>query len=134
MGAPVPHMQIDYSPNLEARLDVAGLCRVLRDAAVETGVFPLAGIRVRATACTHVVIADGNPDHAFLDISVRLRGGRPFEARKAATAHIFAAAEAFCAKVMDSSSFMLSLEMRDIDPELSPKASSIRKYLPGEAR
>lgn len=126
----MPHIQIDYSPNLEDRLDVAALSRALRDAAAETGVFPLAGIRVRATACSHVVIADGNPDHAFLDISVRLRGGRPLEVRKAATAQIFAAADAFCQGVMESSSFMLSLEMRDIDPELSPKASSIRNYLP----
>ncbi len=129
---PVPHIQIDYSPNLEARLDVAGLCRVLRDAAAETGVFPLAGIRVRATVCTHVVMADGNPEHAFLDISVRLRGGRAMEDKRRATAHVFAAAEAYCAEVMATSSFMLSLEMRDIDPELSPKASSIRRYLPGD--
>ena len=40
----MPHIQIDYSPNLEERLDLAGLCRVLRDAAVETGIVPLAGI------------------------------------------------------------------------------------------
>jgi 5-carboxymethyl-2-hydroxymuconate isomerase len=125
----MPHFQIDYSPNLEERLDIAGLCAVLRDAAVETGVFPLAGIRVRAAAADHVVMADGNPDHAFLDISVRLRGGRTLDTRKAATAHIFAAAERYCAEVMRSSSFMLSMEMRDIDPELGPKASSIRDYL-----
>lgn len=127
----MPHIQIDYSPNLETRFDIAGLCRVLRDAAVETGVLPLAGIRVRATACNHVVIADGNPDHAFLDISLRLRGGRSAEAKQQATAHIFAAAERHCAEVLANSSFMLSFEMRDIDPALSPKTSSIRRYLPG---
>lgn len=127
----MPHIQIDYSANLEARLDVAGLCVVLRDAAVATGVLPLAGIRVRAIKVDHVVIADGDPDHAFLDISVRLRGGRSTEAKADATATIFTAAEAFCAEVMATSSFMLSMEMRDIDPELSPKASSIRKYLKG---
>ena len=38
--------------------------------------------------------------------------------------------EAFCADLMASAPFMLSMEMRDIDPELSPKASSIRDYLP----
>jgi 5-carboxymethyl-2-hydroxymuconate isomerase len=130
----MPHFHIDYSPNLEARLDIAGLCRVIRDAAVQTGVFPLAGIRVRATACTHVVMADGNPDHAFLDLSVRLRGGRSLEARRAATQTIFAAMEAYCAQVMRTSSLMLSMEMRDIDPELSPKASSIRDHLPEEFR
>ena len=127
----MPHIQIDYSANLEARLDIAGLCAVLRDAAVATGVFPLAGVRVRAIRVDHVVIADGNPDHAFLDISVRLRGGRAAEARARATGAIFAAAESYCGEVMATSSFMLSMEMRDIDPELSPKASSIRKYLPG---
>lgn len=127
----MPHIQIDYSANLESRLDVAGLCRVLRDAAVATGVLPLAGIRVRAMKADHVVIADGNPEHAFLDISVRLRGGRTAEAKAQATEAIFAAAEAYCADVMATSPFMLSMEMRDIDPALSPKASSIRKYLPG---
>lgn len=127
----MPHIQIDYSPNLENRLDVAGLCRALRDAAAETDLLPLAGIRVRAIRADHVVIADGNPDHAYLDISVRLRGGRTDQAKAEATARIFAAAEACCAEVMASSSFMLSMEMRDIDPAFSPKVSSIRKYLPG---
>jgi 5-carboxymethyl-2-hydroxymuconate isomerase len=124
------HIMIDYSPNLTGRLDIAGLCRALRDAAVETGVLPMAGIRVRAVACDHVVIADGNPEHAFCDISLRLRGGRSAEDKARATAHIFAAAEAFCADVLATSSFMLSFEMRDIDPALSPKTSSIRRYLP----
>jgi 5-carboxymethyl-2-hydroxymuconate isomerase len=127
----MPHIQIDYSANLEHRLDVAGLCRTLRDAAVATGILPLAGIRVRAIKADHVLIADGNPDHAYLDISVRLRGGRSDAAKANATAAIFAAVEDYCAGVMASSSFMLSMEMRDIDPVLSPKASSIRKFLPG---
>lgn len=127
----MPHVQIDYSPNLEDRLDIAGLCRALRDAAVATGILPLAGIRIRAIKADHVVIADGQPNHAYLDISVRLRGGRTDAAKAEATARIFAAAEAFCAEVMATSSFMLSLEMRDIDPALSPKASSIRNHLPG---
>ncbi len=130
----MPHFHIDYSPNLEARLDMAELCRVLAMAARETGVFPAAGIRVRATACTHVFMADGNPDHAYLDLSIRLRGGRPDAAKKAATEAVFAALQAFCSDVMDRTSLMISMEMRDIDPELSPKASSIRKYLPEELR
>jgi len=128
------HFQIDYSPNLEDRLDIAGFCRCVRDAAAATGLFAVAGIRVRATPVAHVVIADGDPRHGFLDLSVRLRGGRNLEARKAATAQIFATAEAFCAEVMATSPFMLSMEMRDIDPDLSPKASSIRDYLPEALR
>ena len=128
------HFHIDYSPNLAERMDIRGFCVAIRDAAAETGVFPVAGIRVRAIPAAHVVMADGDPEHAYLDLSVRLRGGRSLDAKTAATAHIFAAAEAYCAEVMETSSFMLSMEMRDIDPGLSPKSSSIRAYLPEDLR
>ena len=129
----MPHFHIDYSANLEERLDIAALCVVLRDAALDTGLFPAAGIRIRALRADHVLMADGNPDHAYLDLSIRLREGRPRQAKIDATARIFAAAETFCQEVLDTSSFMLSCEMRDIDAELSPKVSSIRRYLPGDS-
>jgi len=128
----MPHFHIDYSPNLEDRMDILAFCTLLRDAAMQTGVFPLAGLRIRATPATYVVMADGNPDHAYLDLSVRLRAGRTPEVKAAATQHIFDAAAAFCAPLLETSSFMLSMEMRDIDPAFSPKVSSIRRYLPGD--
>lgn len=128
----MPHLSIEYSRNLEERLSISELCLVLRDAAVASGVFPAAGIRVRAFAADHVVIADANPAHGFIDISVRLRGGRSQADKERATAKLFAAVEAFCADDMASNSLMLSLEMRDIDPALSPKASSIRRFLPAD--
>jgi 5-carboxymethyl-2-hydroxymuconate isomerase len=130
----MPHFHIDYSPNLESRLDIAGLCVVLRDVALETGVFPAAGIRIRATPATHVVMADGNPDHAYLDLSIRLREGRTAEAKAKATEMIFAALQTYCQEVLDTSSFMLSMEMRDINADLSPKVSSIRKFLAEDAK
>lgn len=128
----MPHFTIEYSRNLEARLDMAAFCACLRDAAAATGVFPPAGIRVRAFAADHVVIADGDPKHGFIDISVRLRGGRSDADKSRATQALFEAAEAFVAEDMAANSLMLSLEMRDIDPALSPKVSSIRRFLPKE--
>lgn len=125
----MPHLTLDYSPNLEAEIDVAALCEVLRVAMIETGVFPLAGVRVRAFAATHVAIADGNPAHGYIDMSIRLRAGRAPEAKTAATAHVFEAAKTFLAPIMARRPLALSLEMRDIDPELSPKAGSIRDFL-----
>ncbi len=126
----MPHISLEYSPNLESALDMHSLCVALKDAAAATGVFPPAGIRVRATACTHSVIADGDPRHGFIDIHVRLRAGRTAQAKTAATDAIFAAAQHFTAAHMAAHPFMLSLEMRDIDADLSRKTSSIRDYLP----
>ena len=127
----MPHITIDYSPNLEPEVDIAALCDVLRRAAIETGEFPVAGVRVRAFAASHVSIADGNPEHGYIDISLRLRGGRDLPTRERATAHVFAAAEGFLAQVMARRSLALSFEMRDIDPTLSPKTGSTRDHLKG---
>ncbi len=130
----MPHILIDYSANLEDRLDMAALCRCLRDAAVATGVFPLAGIRVRALRVDHVVMADGAAGHGYLDIILRVGQGRDAATRSRALDAIFAAAEAFTRPVMDTSSLMLSMELREIDTAFSRKASSIRRHLPGETR
>ena len=120
---------IDYSANLEDWVDMPALCDLLRRTGIATGVFPMAGIRVRAFKADHVSIADGDPRHAYMDISVRLRGGRSFEDKKSATAELFAAARDFLAPVIAERPFALSMEMRDIDPELSPKLNTIRDHL-----
>ena len=125
----MPHFHIDYSANLETVVDFTDFCHVIRRAALQTGVFPLAGIRVRATPCPHYAIADGAPEHGFIDLSVRLREGRPLDTRKAATAAIFEAARAYLAPVMARQPVALSMEMRNIDAALSPKTGSIRDFL-----
>ncbi|MCF6232337.1 MAG: 5-carboxymethyl-2-hydroxymuconate Delta-isomerase [Rhodobacteraceae bacterium] len=125
----MPHLTIEYSSNMEQRVDMALMCDVLRRAAIATGVLPVAGVRVRAICATYVSIADGGVDHGFVDISLRLRGGRDQATRKAATAQIFDAAHEFLQAAMDEHSIALSFEMRDIDPELSPKTGTIRDHL-----
>jgi 5-carboxymethyl-2-hydroxymuconate isomerase len=89
------------------------------------------GIRVRAFKADHVSMADGDPKHGYIDVMIKLRGGRPMDRKKHATNHVFAALEAFMAPHMANRSIALSLEMRDIDPELSPKSGNIRDHLGG---
>lgn len=125
----MPHLIIDYSANLDDAVDMAAFCDHMRRAMIQVEVFPAAGVRVRAIAADHYSIADGNPDHGYIDMSIRLRGGRPIDAKTQATQQLFEAAEHFLAPVMASRSLALSLEMRDIDPDLSPKAGTIRQYL-----
>lgn len=125
----MPHITLDYSPNMENRADIAGLCSHLRQAAAATGVFPLAGIRVRAFAASHASIADGDPQHGYIDISIRLRAGRDLDTRKRAAQAVFQAAQSFLEPALQEHSIALSLEMRDIDPELSPKCGTIRDHM-----
>ena len=125
----MPHISIEYSSNLDEILDIGALCETLRLAGIETGLFPMPGIRVRAFRADHYAIADGDPKHGFIDISIRLREGRPQEKKEAATAHLFSVAKAFIAPALDHHSIALSMEMRDIDASLSPKTGTIRDHL-----
>ncbi|MBF0278994.1 MAG: 5-carboxymethyl-2-hydroxymuconate isomerase [SAR324 cluster bacterium] len=125
----MPHLIIECSANLEGDLDIQAFCEHLRQTATEIDAFPLAGVRVRAFVTRYYSIADGNPKHCFIDISVRLRAGRPMDVRKAAAEKIFEAAKTYLNPLMTTRSIALSLEMRDIDPELSPKTSTIREHL-----
>ena len=125
----MPHLMIDYSANVEPDVDIGALCDTLRDATASIDAFPLAGVKVRAVRVDHYAIADGNPEHGFIDISVRIREGRDMETKQNAAQKIFDAANEFVADVMRRRSLALSLELRDIDAALSPKSGSIRKYL-----
>ena len=125
----MPHLMIDYSANVEPDVDIGGLCNTLRGVAASIDAFPLAGVKVRAVRVEHYAIADGNPKHGFIDISVRIREGRDMETKQNAAQKIFDAANEFVADVMRRRSLALSLELRDIDAALSPKSGSIRKYL-----
>lgn len=125
----MPHIHVDYSGNLEDRIDMRGLCECIRVTAAGIDTFPVPGIRVRATRVDHYAIADGNPDHGFIDISVRLRAGRSDDVKQDAAQRIFQAVQTFLDPALAQYSIALSLEMRDIDPALSPKTGTIRDHL-----
>jgi 5-carboxymethyl-2-hydroxymuconate isomerase len=78
------------------------------------------------------MMADGNPDHVFMDITLRIGAGRDAATKTRALDTVFAAAEGFCRPMLNRSSFMLSMEPRQIDPQFTRKSSSIRQHLPGE--
>src|ERR1700755_3500397 len=106
----MPHFPIEYSANLDARVDMAKVVEVVRKAAVETGIFPLGGIRVRAIRCEHYAISDGNLNLGFLDMVLRLGEGRDLATRKKAGEHVFEALSAYLDPVFAQSKFALSFD------------------------
>ena len=125
----MPHFTIEYSANLDSRLDMGKVVEVVRKAAVETGIFPLGGIRVRAIRCQHFAIADGSPHHGFLDMVLRLGEGRDLATRKKAGEHIFRALSDHLDPVFAASQFALSFDMQINDKETSWKRNNIHASL-----
>ncbi len=125
----MPHFTIEYSANLDARVEMTGIVELVRKAAVETGIFPLGGIRVRAIKCEHYAIADGNPQHGFLAMVLRLGEGRDLAARKKAGEHIFRALSDHLDPVFAGSKFALSFDMQINDKATSWKRNNIHDAL-----
>ena len=130
----MPHFTIEYSANLDTRLDMGKVVEVVRNAAVETGIFPLGGIRVRAVKCKHYAIADGNPQFGFLDMVLRLGEGRDLAARKKAGEYIFKALSDYLDPLFADGKFALSFDMQINDKDTSWKRNGIHDLLNSEAR
>jgi 5-carboxymethyl-2-hydroxymuconate isomerase len=129
----MPHFTIEYSGNLDARIDMGKVVEVVRKAAVESGIFPLGGIRVRAVKCEHYAIADGNPHLGFLDMVLRLGEGRDLATRRQAGEHIFKALSAYLDPVFAETKFALSFDMQINDKDTSWKRNNIHDALKAEA-
>ena len=129
----MPHFTIEYSANLDALVDMGDVVEVVRKAAVETGIFPLGGIRVRALRCEHYAIANGNPHFGFLDMVLRLGEGRDLTTRKKAGEHIFRILSDHLDSVFASGKFALSFDMQINDKEMSWKRNNIHEALKAEA-
>lgn len=125
----MPHMTIEYSANLETRIDPAGLCDVVRRAMIATGMFEVGGVRVRAIRCEAYSVADAQPDNGFVAMTLRVGAGRPADARKRAGEAIFAAARAHLGALFDTPHFALSLDMSELDSEFSWKENSMHARL-----
>lgn len=125
----MPHVSMEYSANLDGRVDVDALCRIVRGALVETGLFEDGAIRVRAMRCEHFAIADLAPENAFIDMSFRLGVGRTEGQKIRAGDAIFAAVQYHLADLFREPYFALSLEIREIDASLSWKHNTMHARL-----
>lgn len=129
------HLSFEYSASLEADLDMQVFCDHLRDAMVESGVFPLGGIRVRGTRVDVSTVASGADEIGFIDMTLRMGMGRDEDVRVAVTETIYAAAEAWLKPRVGERPFALSLEVMEIESRFAEKRfNTVHQFLKeGEA-
>ena len=123
----MPHLIVEYSANLEADLGMAEVVDALHASALETGVFPIGGIRVRASRREIYRIADGHPDNAFIHVQARIGAGRPPDVRAKAAEIIFERLKAVTVAVYAKRPLGLSLEIVEIDPVGSLKHNNLHE-------
>lgn len=85
----MPHIQIDYTANLESTVIEQRLVETVHQAAVDSGIFPVWGIRTFARALTHYRVGNGRADNGFVQVTVRIAPGRDLALRQRITRELF---------------------------------------------
>jgi 5-carboxymethyl-2-hydroxymuconate isomerase len=129
----MPHLNIEYSANLEDALDVQALVDRIHQTALETGIFPLGGVRTRAEARKHYKIANGDPRAGYIHMMVRIGPGRDVETRRSAGDRIFAALCDFTDDLYRSRPLALSFELHEIPPDMAWRKNNLHELLKKEA-
>lgn len=122
-------MVVEYSANLEPVLDLDGLLDRLYRTAIETGMFPLGGIRIRAYKAEHYRIADCDPDNAFVHVTAVVGSGRPLDRRERVSRQLF---ETLCdalGPLSAASPLAISFNMREFDAVLNFKKNNLHEYV-----
>lgn len=125
----MPHFTMEYSANLDETVDFDGLCKAVHATILSRGLFELGAVRVRALRAEAYAVADLLPENGFIDMSFRIGKGRSPEEKKQTGEAIFATVTDFLAPLFQTPHFALTLEIREIDAELSWKKNAIHPRL-----
>ena len=104
----MPHVVVQYTANLEAKVDMPQLCREIAATLVEQKdeaggpLFPVGGTRVMAYPAQAYAVADAQGDYGFCYINIRIAAGRSDAKKKAAGDAVLARVQSLFAGAFQS--------------------------------
>ena len=129
----MPHLIVEHSTNLSETTDMGDIAQMLSDAVAETGIFPLAGIRVRMHPVETYAMADGHERNAFVAVIMRIGAGRDLETRQRGGQAVFdCLCEAFSDEI-ERGFMAISVDIEINDPDMTFKRNGVAGRLKREA-
>lgn len=123
----MPHVIVEYSANLEPKMDVGAFIGALHEAALATGLFDVDGIRSRAVRRDVYRVGDGNPENGYVFITARVGEGRPAEARENLGKSLLSTTESVLADLIATTPVSLAVEVHEIDRSMTFRRNVIRE-------
>lgn len=115
----MPHIDIEYSSNLQQEVDGARLVDVVHQAALDCGAFPRWGVRTFAKAVERFRIGEGEKASGFIRIIVRISPGRDLKTRHAITHSLFEAVCKPLEPLFAQDHLGCQLEIQEFEAEMS---------------
>lgn len=125
----MPHAWIECSSNIADEPEVKDLKKLVYDSALETGIFPIGGVRVRFQIVSDYIVGDGDPDNSFLHIVLRIGTGRQLEVRKAAADAIFERVCTLIKPLHDRRPIAVAFEVQEMSADLNYKFNNLHEHI-----
>lgn len=125
----MPHLRLEYAVGTDDAALIETLVTKLHAQMVASSVFPTAGIRVRAFKADHAIVADGDARNGFVAMQLSVGAGRSTEVLKVEGDQLFQIAQSCLADQLAEPYFALSLEIHEINGDLSWKDTPIHARL-----
>ena len=115
----MPHIQIDYTANLAEAVTQGRLVDRVHQAAVDSGIFPVWGIRTFARALNDYRVGNGQAGNGFVNITVRIAPGRNLALRQRITGELFGAMLQAMAPLFENHRLGCQLEVSEFDADVN---------------
>ena len=129
----MPHLIVEHSANLNESHDMADLANRMGEACVASGIFPLAGVRVRMHPVKTYAMADNHRDNAFIAVVMRIGAGRDLETRQRGGQVVFDLLCNTFADAIEQGFMAISVDIEINDPDMSFKRNGVAGRLKREA-
>ena len=125
----MPHAWIEYSANIKDEPEVQSLKEALYHAALETGIFPIGGIRVRAQVINDYIVGDAHPDNGFVHIVLRIGAGRDLSIKKAAADRAFSQIKEHLTPLAGRAPLAVAFEVQEMSADLNYKFNNLHEHI-----
>lgn len=115
----MPHIQIDYTANLADAVKDGRLVDKVHQAAVDSGIFPVWGIRTFAQVRGDYRVGNGEAGNGFVNVTVRIAPGRNLALRQRVRQELFGAVLAAMGPLFEYHRLGCQLEVTEFDANTS---------------
>lgn len=119
----MPHLVLEYTDNVAQEVAYDEMFAALHQILVQTTGASLAACKSRAVQLQRYYLAEGQPDGAFVHLTIGLLAGRSDEQKMEATRQCAQVLAAHYRPSLDALGLQISVELRDIHRESYYKVS-----------
>lgn len=115
----MPHIQIDYTANLADAVIGGRLVDKIHQAAVDSGIFPVWGIRTFARPLSEYRVGNAQAGNGFVNVTVRIAPGRDLALRQRIRQELFGAVLQVMQPLFAHHRLGCQLEITEFDADVS---------------